>query len=126
MIFENKISYYTKGLSVGSPYTVNLTSSTTGSDVYFTVPIYVSSGDASGFPVDILLFRSILATDLFTLSGVKGGIVKVINLTSVTLVIIANGMKIHVSSGSSAEFLNVGDHLIEYNSGFIGAGWIKI
>ena len=126
IISGHSINYYTKGLSVESSYSEALTSGITGSDTYYTVPIYGGSGDASGFPVDILLFKSIVSSDLFTLSGAKGGVVKVINLTAITLVIIANGTRVNISPGSYAEFLNVGNHLSDYSSSYVGAGWKKI
>ena len=100
----------------------NLVSGNTGSDTYFTVPLYGSSGDVAGFPVDILLFTSILSSDLFTLSGIKGKVVKVINLTTTTLTIITNGTRVTVPAKSYAEFLNVGIHLPGYNSTYVGAG----
>ena len=75
---------------------VSLSSATSSNnETYYTIPLYGSSGDAAGFPVDLVIIK-VSGTYRYLLSGMKSQRVTVINANDQnnSVYIYCNGNKV--------------------------------
>ncbi len=120
--------YYTDGAAGSKTVYVALESATTsGGELYYKIPLYGQTGDASGFPVDLVIINSTTARN-YLLSGSKGKKVTVINSNDSSpsdSYVYCMGKKINLPGGSIRDFINVsGFYSPEVASNVLGAGWM--
>ena len=106
VITGSTIKYYTKGVSK-SPVTRSLQSYTSSAGkTYYKVPCYGSYGDASGFPVDLLIFSINSSTTYYyvlEMTPTKRMMVFNANDDENNVVIFYNGREFTVDGGMSGE-----------------------
>lgn len=106
--------YYVNGLETetGKVY-VSLSSATSSNnETYYTIPLYGSSGDAAGFPVDLVIIK-VSGTYRYLLSGMKSQRVTVINANDQnnSVYIYCNGNKVQWNGGEVADCFNIADFM---------------
>lgn len=104
------IKYYTKGVS-NSPVIRSLQSYTSSAGkTYYKVPCYGSYGDASGFPVDLLIFSINSSTTYYyvlEMAPTKRMMVFNANDNQNNVVIFYNGREFTVDGGESGEVVQM-------------------
>ena len=120
--------YYVNGLETetGKVY-VSLSSATSSNnETYYTIPLYGSSGDAAGFPVDLVIIK-VSGTYRYLLSGMKSQRVTVMNANNQNseVYIYSNGNKVKWPGGTIADCRNIEDFMSPVPaSNLLGRGWI--
>ena len=120
--------YYVNGLETetGKVY-VSLSSATSSNnETYYTIPSYGSSGDAAGFPVDLVIIK-VSGTYRYLLSGMKSQRVTVMNANNQNseVYIYSNGNKVKWPGGTIADCRNIEDFMSPVPaSNLLGRGWI--
>ena len=120
--------YYVNGLETetGKVY-VSLSSATaSNNETYDTIPLYGSSGDAAGFPVDLVIIK-VSGTYRYLLSGMKSQRVTVMNANNQNseVYIYSNGNKVKWPGGTIADCRNIEDFMSPVPaSNLLGRGWI--
>lgn len=120
--------YYTKGVTGSGTYVAFTSSTDSNGNTYYTIPCYGTSGDYSGFPVDIIVFRKTATTTYrYNLSMSNSQRVLLVNtyddMSSGTLLIYANGSTIALNGGQMREVLKM--YTFQYpqqESTVLGAG----
>ena len=81
-------------------------------ETYYTIPLYGSSGDAAGFPVDLVIIK-VSGTYRYLLSGMKSQRVTVINANDQnnSVYIYCNGNKVQWNGGEVADCFNIADFM---------------
>lgn len=118
-------TYYTNGLED----TTNVVSVSLGSSMspLLTIPLYGTTDDASGFPVDLVIFTGTTSYN-YVLSASAGKYVKVFNANGdLPQYIYCNGNKVTVNGGVMTGFLYVGLNILSptVSSTVNGAGWVQ-
>lgn len=94
---------------------------------YSIIPLYGTSGEASGFPVNMLHITS-PGTERYVLNGYTGQEVTVINANDVAgeIYLYSNGALVKIPGGGVAKFINIGRTIMLPNVGsnVLGAGWV--
>lgn len=110
VVTGSTIKYYTKGVS-NSPVTRSLQSYTSSAGkTYYKVPCYGSYGDASGFPVDLLIFSINSSTTYYyvlEMTPTKRMMVFNANDNQNNVVIFYNGREFTVDGGESGEVVQM-------------------
>ena len=120
--------YYVNGLETetGKVY-VSLSSATSSNnETYYTIPLYGYSGDAAGFPVDLVIIK-VSGTYRYLLSGMKSQRVTVMNANNKNseVYIYSNGNKVKWPGGTIADCRNIEDFMSPVPaSNLLGRGWI--
>lgn len=120
--------YYTNGVTNSGTYVAFTSATSSDGNTYYTLPCYGSSGDYSGFPVDIIVFRKTNTTTYrYNLSMSNSQRVLLLNaydnMESGTLKIYANGSTFDLNGGQIREAVKM--YTFQYpqqGSTVLGAG----
>jgi hypothetical protein len=119
--------YYTNGLDGTKTVYISLEiGSTSMGETYYKIPLYGTTSDADGFPVDLVIINSTVARN-YLLIGSVGKEVRVLNSNDDSpshTFVYCNGKKIPIYGGSFRDFVNVSGFYNPTVSNIIGAGWI--
>lgn len=102
--------YYTKGLSGSGTYVSFTTKTSSNGVAYYVLPMYVTSGDYSGFPVDVLVF-SINSSTVYNYELIMNNSQRVLvinaNDDQNNANIFANGNLVEWNGGAVAEVIKL-------------------
>lgn len=120
--------FYVNGLAseTGKVYVSLVSAQSSNNETYYTIPLYGTSGDAAGFPVDLVIIRT-TGTYRYLLSGDKSQRVTVINANDQNnnIYIYSNGTKVQWAGGEIADCRNIEDFMSPAPAGnLLGRGWI--
>lgn len=120
--------FYVNGLAseTGKVYVSLVSAQSSNNETYYTIPLYGTSGDAAGFPVDLVIIRT-TGTYRYLLSGDKSQRVTVINTNDQNnnIYIYSNGTKVQWAGGEIADCRNIEDFMSPAPAGnLLGRGWI--
>ena len=120
--------YYVNGLDTetGKVYVSLPSATSSNNETYYTIPLYGTTGDASGFPVDLVIIK-VSGTYRYLLSGVKSQRVTVMNANNQNseIYIYSNGNKVKWPGGTIADCRNIADFMSPSPaSNLLGRGWI--
>lgn len=117
--------YYVNGLANGSgEVLVYLDTSIYNGITYMKIPLYAKTGDAAGFPVELVIIRS---SGNYSLIGRPSQHVTVINANDQNndVSIFCNGQTKNLEGGAVASFWNIEDFMSPAPaSGIPGRGWL--
>lgn len=107
---------------------VSLTSKVdTGNNSYYQIPLYGASGDAAGFPVDLVVVTG-SSSMRYELIGSVGKSVTIANGNDQnnSVWIYSNGYVINLKGGCMCDFVNIGYYNLSpsVSSTKVGAGWM--
>lgn len=120
--------FYVNGLNTetGKVYVSLVSAQSSAKETYYTIPLYGTSGDAAGFPVDLVIIRT-SGTYRYLLSGDKSQRVTVVNahVQNNNIYIYSNGEKVQWHGGEIAECRNIEDFMTPVPAtNLLGRGWI--
>ena len=120
--------FYVNGLNTetGKVYVSLVSAQSSAKETYYTIPLYGTSGDAAGFPVDLVIIRT-SGTYRYLLSGDKSQRVTVVNAhdQNNNIYIYSNGEKVQWHGGEIAECRNIEDFMTPVPAtNLLGRGWI--
>ena len=120
--------YYVNGLDTetGKVYVSLPSATSSNNETYYTIPLYGTTGDASGFPVDLVIIK-VSGTYRYLLSGMKSQRVTVMNANNQNseIYIYSNGNKVKWPGGTIADCRNIADFMSPSPaSNLLGRGWI--
>ena len=120
--------YYVNGLETetGKVYVSLPSATSSNNETYYTIPLYGTTGDASGFPVDLVIIK-VSGTYRYLLSGMKSQRVTVMNANNQNseIYIYSNGNKVKWPGGTIADCRNIADFMSPSPaSNLLGRGWI--
>lgn len=120
--------FYVNGLNTetGKVYVSLVSAQSSNNETYYTIPLYGMSGDAAGFPVDLVIIRT-SGTYRYLLSGDKSQRVTVVNAHDQNneIYIYSNGGKVQWSGGEIADCRNIEDFMTPVPAtNLLGRGWI--
>lgn len=120
--------FYVNGLNTetGKVYVSLVSAQSSAKETYYTIPLYGTSGDAAGFPVDLVIIRT-SGTYRYLLSGNKSQRVTVVNAhdQNNNIYIYSNGEKVQWHGGEIAECRNIEDFMTPVPAtNLLGRGWI--
>lgn len=120
--------FYVNGLNTetGKVYVSFVSAQSSAKETYYTIPLYGTSGDAAGFPVDLVIIRT-SGTYRYLLSGDKSQRVTVVNAhdQNNNIYIYSNGEKVQWRGGEIAECRNIEDFMTPVPAtNLLGRGWI--
>lgn len=120
--------FYVNGLNTetGKVYVSLVSAQSSAKETYYTIPLYGTSGDAAGFPVDLVIIRT-SGTYRYLLSGDKSQRVTVVNAhdQNNNIYIYSNGEKVQWYGGEIAECRNIEDFMTPVPAtNLLGRGWI--
>lgn len=120
--------FYVNGLNTetGKVYVSLVSAQSSAKETYYTIPLYGTSGDAAGFPVDLVIIRT-SGTYRYLLSGDKSQRVTVVNAhdQNNNIYIYSNGEKVQWHGGEIAECRNIKDFMTPVPAtNLLGRGWI--
>lgn len=120
--------FYVNGLAseTGKVYVSFVSAQSSTNETYYTIPLYGTSGDAAGFPVDLVIIRT-TGTYRYLLSGDKSQRVTVVNAhdQNNNIYIYSNGGKVQWNGGEIAECRNIEDFMTPVPAtNLLGRGWI--
>lgn len=129
LVVEGNVGYYyTNGLNGSNIVSKTFPPETSEAGVlYYTIPLYGEEKDSAGFPVDLLIIRSLSGVYRYVLSGVPGKKVTVVNGSDKNsdIYIYSNGFQIAMKGGCVAEFVNVNRFLNPVpGDNVLGRGWL--
>lgn len=121
--------YYTKGLNNTSKRTyVSLPSATSNNkQLYYTIPLYGSTGDAAGMPVDIVVINVPSGTYRYQMTRIPGKKVLIVNANDKQseIYIYSNGGQVKFPGGTMGECVNLDGFLSPApDSSVLGRGWL--
>lgn len=120
--------FYVNGLAseTGKVYVSFVSAQSSANETYYTIPLYGTSGDAAGFPVDLVIIRT-AGTYRYLLNGDKSQRVTVVNAhdQNNNIYIYSNGGKVQWNGGEIAECRNIEDFMTPAPAtNLLGRGWI--
>lgn len=120
--------FYVNGLNTetGKVYVSLVSAQSSNNETYYTIPLYGMSGDAAGFPVDLVIIRT-SGTYRYLLSGDKSQRVTVVNAHDQNneIYIYSNGGKVQWHGGEIADCRNIEDFMTPVPAtNLLGRGWI--
>lgn len=120
--------FYVNGLAseTGKVYVSFVSAQSSNNETYYTIPLYGTSGDAAGFPVDLVIIRT-AGTYRYLLSGDKSQRVTVVNAhdQNNNIYIYSNGGKVQWNGGEIADCRNIEDFMTPVPAtNVLGRGWI--
>lgn len=120
--------FYVNGLAseTGKVYVSFVSAQSSNNETYYTIPLYGTSGDAAGFPVDLVIIRT-AGTYRYLLSGDKSQRVTVVNAHNQNnnIYIYSNGGKVQWNGGEIADCRNIEDFMTPVPAtNVLGRGWI--
>ena len=120
--------FYVNGLAseTGKVYVSLVSAQSSNNETYYTIPLYGTSGDAAGFPVDLVIIRT-AGTYRYLLSGDKSQRVTVVNAHNQNnnIYIYSNGGKVQWNGGEIADCRNIEDFMTPVpGTNVLGRGWI--
>jgi hypothetical protein len=120
--------FYVNGLNseTGKVYVSLVSAQSSAKETYYTIPLYGTSGDAAGFPVDLVIIRT-TGTYRYLLSGDKSQKVTVVNAHDQNneIYIYSNGAKVQWHGGEIADCRNIEDFMTPVPAtNLLGRGWI--
>lgn len=120
--------FYVNGLNTetGKVYVSLVSAQSSNNETYYIIPLYGTSGDAVGFPVDLVIIRT-AGTYRYLLSGDKSQRVTVVNAhdQNNNIYIYSNGAKIQWHGGEIADCRNIEDFMTPVPAtNLLGRGWI--
>ena len=120
--------FYVNGLAseTGKVYVSFVSAQFSNNETYYTIPLYGTSGDAAGFPVDLVIIRT-AGTYRYLLSGDKSQRVTVVNAHNQNnnIYIYSNGGKVQWNGGEIADCRNIEDFMTPVPAtNVLGRGWI--
>lgn len=120
--------FYVNGLNTetGKVYVSLVSAQSSNNETYYIIPLYGTSGDAAGFPVDLVVIRT-AGTYRYLLSGGKSQRVTVVNAhdQNSNIYIYSNGAKVQWKGGEIADCRNIEDFMTPAPaSNLLGRGWI--
>lgn len=120
--------FYVNGLSseTGKVYVSLVSAQSSNKETYYIIPLYGTSGDAAGFPVDLVIIKT-SGTYRYLLSGNKSQKVTVINANNQNseIYIYSNGNKVKWAGGEIADCRNIEDFMAPVPAtNLLGRGWI--
>ena len=120
--------FYVNGLNTetGKVYVSLVSAQSSAKETYYTIPLYGTSGDAAGFPVDLVIIRT-SGTYRYLLSGDKSQRVTVVNAhdQNNNIYIYSNGEKVQWHGGEIAECRNIEEFMTPVPAtNLLGRGWI--
>lgn len=120
--------FYVNGLNseTGKVYVSLVSAVSSNNETYYTIPLYGTSGDAGGFPVDLVIIRT-SGTYRYLLSGDKSQKVTVVNAHDQNneIYIYSNGGKVQWHGGEIADCRNIADFMTPAPAtNLLGRGWI--
>lgn len=120
--------FYVNGLAseTGKVYVSFVSAQSSNNETYYTIPLYGTSGDAAGFPVDLVIIRT-AGTYRYLLSGDKSQRVTVVNAHNQNnnIYIYSNGGKVQWNGGEIADCRNIEDFMTPVpGTNVLGRGWI--
>ena len=127
VVSQATIKYYTEGLTESYYASKTMTSHTSDGRTYYDIDLYSgTSGDASGFPVDLVIINNSYEGYSYRLVGMASKKVSVIcsnDYHGVDIAFIAGWLG--MSGGEVREFINVGNNYSPTNTN-VGAGWFAL
>lgn len=120
--------FYVNGLNTetGKVYVSLVSAQSSNNETYYIIPLYGTSGDAAGFPVDLVIIRT-AGTYRYLLSGDKSQRVTVVNAhdQNNNIYIYSNGGKVQWHGGEIADCRNIEDFMTPVPAtNLLGRGWI--
>lgn len=120
--------FYVNGLAseTGKVYVSFVSAQSSNNETYYTIPLYGTSGDAAGFPVDLVIIRT-AGTYRYLLSGDKSQRVTLVNAHNQNnnIYIYSNGGKVQWNGGEIADCRNIEDFMTPVPAtNVLGRGWI--
>ena len=120
--------FYVNGLNTetGKVYVSLVSAQSSNNETYYIIPLYGTSGDAAGFPVDLVIIRT-TGTYRYLLSGDKSQRVTVVNAhdQNNNIYIYSNGGKVQWNGGEIADCRNIEDFMTPVPAtNLLGRGWI--
>lgn len=120
--------FYVNGLAseTGKVYVSFVSAQSSNNETYYTIPLYGTSGDAAGFPVDLVIIRT-AGTYRYLLDGDKSQRVTVVNAhdQNNNIYIYSNGGKVQWNGGEIADCRNIEDFMTPVpDTNLLGRGWI--
>lgn len=109
---------------------INLTRATSGSVVYYKIPLYGSTDNAAGLPINVVVFK--ITTSYSYVFSDMGYMHPIIGFNanrspSVTAFSYRNGVKRGWDPGETSMWLYTGSSIMSPNpSGKLGSGWVMI
>lgn len=126
VVWGNYAYFFPNGLTGAGVY-ATLTQKTSSTGVtYHEIPLYGSSGDASGMPVDLVILRA-SATYRYELEKIAGKRVIVVNAydQNSNIYIFSNGQQVQLHGGDMAEFVNISGFMTpDPGANVVGRGWL--
>lgn len=127
VVSQSTIKYYTEGLMESHYVSKEMTSHTSDGRTYYDIDLYSgTSGDASGFPVDLVIINNSYDGYSYRLVGAASKKVSVIcsnDNYGVDIAFIAGWLG--MEGGEVREFINVGSNYSPSTSN-VGAGWFAL
>lgn len=120
--------FYVNGLNneTGKVYVSLVSAQSSNNETYYIIPLYGTSGDAAGFPVDLVIIKT-SGTYRYLLSGDKSQKVTVINANNQNseIYIYSNGNKVKWAGGEIADCRNIEEFMTPVPAtNLLGRGWI--
>ena len=120
--------FYVNGLDneTGKVYVSLVSAQSSNNETYYIIPLYGTSGDAAGFPVDLVIIKT-SGTYRYLLSGDKSQKVTVINANNQNseIYIYSNGNKVKWAGGEMADCRNIEEFMTPVPAtNLLGRGWI--
>lgn len=120
--------FYVNGLNTetGKVYVSLVSAQSSNNETYYTIPLYGTSGDAAGFPVDLVIIKT-SGTYRYLLSGDKSQRVTVVNAHDQNndIYIYSNGAKVQWHGGEIADCRNIEGFMTPVPAtNLLGRGWI--
>jgi hypothetical protein len=130
VVYGASAYYYPDGISnTTTRVSVSLTSEVgTNGQRFYYIPLYGTISEASGFPVDLVIFAT-ASSYYYTMSGSIGKTVKVVNAHNGNngIYIYSNGNAVQLSGGCAGELMNINGFLNPaLDSRIVGLGWLFV
>lgn len=125
VVIGTTMRYYTKGLDSSSYVQVTLSRSIVSDQLCYTIPLYGTTDDYAGFPIDTVIFLPSSGTYYYRLSAVAGKKVTMIgaNDTNGDIKILSAGGYIDLNEGGYMDAIYIGS-LYAPTTSNPGAGWL--